>query len=490
MVNMRPKFGSWAMWALAIILSAVLAAACAYNPVTGRPQLALISEEQEVQLGRQSAEQVRQSIGLVDNAALEAYVQKVGRSLAALSERPELPWSFQVVDDPTPNAFALPGGFIFVTRGMLAYMDSEAELAAVLGHEIGHVTARHSVQQISRQQLAQLGLGLGMIFVPELRQFGDILGSGLQLLFLKYGRDAERQADELGFRYALDTRYDVREMGDIFATLQKISEKEGRSPLPAWASTHPDPGERIEAAQARLAEVEDGLPEGGFDALRLGRPDFMAQVDGLVFGADPRHGYFKENAFLHPKLAFRIDFPPGWQTQNLPQAVVAGSPQKDAIIQLVLTQGQPEEAARQFLSQQGVQPGQAKRETVNDLPAVLARFAAQTQQGVVQGVTGFIAHGGRTYQIIGFAPASRYAAQERTFLKTITSFAPLRDKASLNVKPRRLNVVKIPRAMTLAEFSRQYPSVVDLETLTILNQVQDANTALAAGTPVKRVVEE
>src|SRR5690606_12770631 len=120
---------------------------------------------------------------------------------------PDLPWSFDVVDDPTPNAFALPGGPIFVTRGILTLMDSEAELASVLGHEIGHITARHSVAQLSRAQLAQLGLGLGTIFVPEIEPYSDLAGTGLNLLMLKYGRDAERQADELGFRYARSEGY-------------------------------------------------------------------------------------------------------------------------------------------------------------------------------------------------------------------------------------------------------------------------------------------
>jgi predicted Zn-dependent protease len=425
----------------------LLIAACATNPVTGERELALVSESQEIELGRQTAEQVQRSIGLVDNAALQDYVQRVGASLAAESQRPELPWTFRVVEDPTPNAFALPGGFIFITRGLLGYMDSEAELAAVLGHEIGHVTARHSVQQISRAQLAQLGLGLGMILVPEIQQFGDLLGSGLQLLFLKYGRDAERQADDLGFDYALR--------------------------------------ERIERVAARLLEVQSSV-----DELRLGRPEFMRLIDGLPFGENPRNGFFERSTFLHPDLAFRLDFPEGWRTQNLPQAVVAGSPQKDALIQLALAQAAPEEAARQFFAQQGVQAGQAVRDRVNGLPALLASFQAQTQQGVLRGVVGFIGYRDRTYQVIGFAPAARYPAMERTFLATIGSFAPLTDRKALDVQPRTIDVVEIPRAMSLAEFARSYPSTAEIETLALLNQVRDATTVMPAGTLVKRVIEQ
>lgn len=468
--------------ALFLLVSCAVLQACAVNPVTGERQLSLVSEEQEVQLGKQAAAETRQQVGLVQNDALQAYVQKVGAPIAAASERPDLPWSFQVVDDPTPNAFALPGGFIFVTRGMLNYLESEAELATVLGHEIAHVTARHSVQQISRAQLAQLGFGLGMVLFPEIQPFEGLLSSGLQLLFLKYSRDAERQADELGFRYALAKDYDVREMDDVFTTLQKISTKEGQSPLPTWASTHPDPGERAKSVQARLGELKV-LPEN----LRVGRDDYLGQIDGLVWGNNPRNGFFKDGQFLHPELAFQLTFPEGWRTQNLPQAVIAGSPERDAAIQLTLTEGTAVEAARRFLTQNGVEPGQPVSEEVNGLPAVVALFRAQTQQGVVQGIVSFIEHAGRTYQIIGFAPAGRYAPMEPVFLQAIASFAPLTDQRILSIQPQRLDIVRIPRDMTLAEFAERYPSSIDLDTLALINQVSDARAELAAGTLLKRV---
>jgi predicted Zn-dependent protease len=176
------------MWLMTLAIGG-----CALNPATGRRQLSLISEQQEIQMGREAAAEIQTALGLVDDTSLQSYVQRIGRQEAAISERPNLPWQFHVVDDPTPNAFALPGGFIYVTRGMMALMTSEAELAGVLGHEIGHVTARDTVNQLSKQQVAQLGFGLGSIFVPEMQQFGSLAGAGLNLLFLKYGRDDERE---------------------------------------------------------------------------------------------------------------------------------------------------------------------------------------------------------------------------------------------------------------------------------------------------------
>jgi predicted Zn-dependent protease len=469
--------------AAAAVLCA-LAAGCATNPVTGRRQLALISEAQEIQLGQQASQQVAQQLGLVENQALQQYVQRVGEGLARESERPNLPWTFRVVDDPTPNAFALPGGFIFLTRGMMDLMDSEAELAAVLGHEIGHVTARHSVTQLSRAQLAQLGLGLGSIFFPGAAQtFGGLAQTGMQLLFLRYGRDAERQSDELAFRYALREGYDVREMDDIFATLMRIGEASGRSPLPSWLSSHPAEPERIRAAQAR-ADTVTRRP------LALRREEYLNRIDGLVYGENPRQGFFRDGVFLHPDLRFRIDFPQGWRTQNLPRAVNALAPQQDAILQLTLAQGaNAEDAARRFLSQQGLRPGQAQRQSINGNPAVVSYFQAQTQQGVITGMAGFIDYGGRTYQVLAFTPAQRFQLYEPAFRRVIGSFAAVSDPAVLNVRPNRVDVVRTTRAMTLAEFNRQYPSVIPLPELAILNQVENESSVLPAGL-VKRVVRE
>ncbi|HEX2189516.1 MAG TPA: M48 family metalloprotease [Longimicrobiaceae bacterium] len=468
--------------ALAALLGAGLPG-CVINPVTGQRQIALVSESQEIQMGQQAAQEAAQSLGLVDDDALQAYVQRLGARLAAESERPGLPWAFRVVDDATPNAFALPGGYIFVTRGMLNLMDSEAELAAVLGHEIGHVTARHSVTQITRAQLAQLGLGVGSILFPSAaQQLGGLASGGLQLLFLSHGRDAERQADELGFKYALREGYDVREMDDIFASLQRIGDTQGQSPVPSWASTHPAPEERIRAARARA----DTVP--GVERLALRRAEYLGQIDGLVYGENPRNGFFQDGVFLHPELRFRLQFPQGWQTQNLPQAVLAGSPRQDAVIQLTLAgTGSAEEAAQRFLGQQGIQVGQTFRDRVNGIPVAGSSFQAQTQQGVVAGEVAFLEYGGRVYQLLAYTSASAFGSYDRLFRQVIGTFAPLTDARALAAQPNRLDIVRLDRAMTLSEFNRRYPSVVPIAELALINQVADANASIPAGTLVKRV---
>jgi predicted Zn-dependent protease len=482
MINGRAVMRPNVFLRLSTLTLIVALAACARNPVTGNREFVLISEGQEISMGQEAAKEVEASIGLVDDAELQAYVRRVGGRLAAVSERPNLPWRFGVVDDPTPNAFALPGGPIYITRGLMSLMDSEAELAAVLGHEIGHITARHSVNQLSKSQLAQLGLGLGMIFVPQLQNFGNLLGTGMQLLFLKYGRDHERQADDLGFKYSLQESYDVREMDDVFASLARIGELGAqRSALPSWLATHPAPEERIERIGQKVAALT-ALPA----APVLNRTQYMNQVEGMVYGSNPRQGFFRNGEFFHPDLRFRMQFPQGWQTQNLTQAVMAGSPNQDAVIQFTVAQGSPAQAAERFFTQQGLQSEQVTRETINGAPAVSGYFRAQTEQGIIAGLATFIQHGNNTYQLLSYTPQQRLTNYDRLFRSVAGSFRTLTDPQYLNVQPNRIDVVRIDSAMSLNTFNQRYPSAIPLKELAVINQVAE-NATLPAGSMVKRV---
>ena len=468
---------------IAVTIAAALVASCATNPVTGQRQLSLISESQEIQMGQQAAKEVEQTIGLLDNPQLQAYVRRVGMTMAQTSERPNLPWSFAVVDDPTPNAFALPGGFIYLTRGMTTLMRSEAEMASVLGHEIGHVTARHSVSAISHQQLAQLGLGVGGLFSTRVQQLGGLLSTGLGLLFLQNGRDAERQADDLGFRYALGRGYAMSEMSDVFRALERLSSPE-RSALPTFLSSHPSPGARVETIDAKVA----ALPSSSRGSI-VRESEYLRQINGLVYGEDPRQGFFRDGEFVHPDLRFRFAVPRGWKGENLKQAVISISPQQNAALQLTIVQAQsPDTAARQFASQSGVAFSDASSQSINGLRAVSGYFQAATESGNVAGIAAWVSHEGRTYQLITYAPENSVASQESLFQQIIRSFGPLRDQAALNVQANRLEIVTVPDRVTLSEFNRRNPSVVDLNELAVINDVASPSTPLAPGTMVKRVV--
>jgi predicted Zn-dependent protease len=467
----------------ALFATIALCASCATNPVTGERQLALISESQEIQMGAEAAQQAERSIGLVDDQALQDYMQQLGIALARDSERPALPWTFRVVDDPTPNAFALPGGYIFVTRGLLSLMRSEAELASVLGHEIGHVTARHSVSMISRAQLAQIGLGVGSILSPTVARLGDVAGAGLSLLFLSYGRDAERQADDLGFRYALETGYDVRDMVRVFAQLQRAGDAAGQSPLPSWLASHPNPAERIQRIEEQLAQLATPL-----DQARRGIDTYMARIDGLVYGQNPRAGFFRDGLFLHPDLRFTVQFPQGWATQNLAQSVTGMSPQQNAVMQLTLAEGNETQAANAFFSAQGISSSGVARTTINGLPAVSGAFQAQTEDGTLAGIAAFISYENRTYQILAYTPGSEFQRYQATFRSAIGSFNRLTDPQTLAVQPNRVRVVRTTAALTLTQFNQQFPSTIPIAELALINQLAGAESSIPAGTQMKRVI--
>jgi predicted Zn-dependent protease len=470
--------------ASALVAGMLTVAACSTNPATGKRQIAFIGEEQEIAMGREADQQISQQLGLYEDKDLQAYVNRLGQKLAADSERPNLPWTFRVVDDPTVNAFALPGGFIYVTRGLLTHMTSEAELVSVLGHEIGHVTGRHSVEQMSKQQLAQIGLIAGMVLKPELAQYGDLAQTGLGLMFLKYGRDDEREADDLGLRYLNQQGYDPREMAPVFETLKRVSEAQGQGGrIPGWLSTHPTPENRIQRIQAQVAELG-----GDFSNRRVGREQFLAQIDGVTFGPDPREGYFIGSTFVQPELAFQIRFPEGWRTNNGKTQVGAISPNQDALVVLGFAQQQsPQAAAQAFFSQQGVQRGQSLQANLGGLPAVANVFGAQTQQGNLMGIVAFVEHNNRVYQVLGYTPESRFRNYDDLISNSLASFRRVTDRALLDVKPQRVDVVSLQSSMTLEEFARRYPSNTDVRTLAIINQA-DGNTRFPAGAEVKRVV--
>ena len=482
-----------AVRALVALLSLLVLADCATNPVTGRPEVVLLSEAQEIQMGKEAAPQIAASMGIYQDDELQRYVEAIGKRMAAASERPHLPWEFHVIDDSAINAFAVPGGFIYVTRGILATMNSEAELASVLGHEIGHVTARHSVSQMTRAQFANIGLGVGMIGLAVVgagqagQMLGQMVGSGVQLLFLKYSRDDETQSDDLGLRYMSASGYAPSEMPHVFHTLARQStEAQEGARVPEWQSTHPAPENREGRIMGEIAKLPPAQREGRVDAA-----PFMAQIDGIVYGADPRSGFFDDaNVFHHPELGFRVRLPKGWKTQNLPQAVVGVSPDQDAALQIMMAREKDvDSAASAFFAKEGIQRGSFDDSAVNGLTAVSASFSAATQQGTVRGRTAFIEHGKHVYQLVGFAPQQSYLAQEKAIAGAIASFQRETDPKALAVKPARIQLVTPGRDLSIEEFAKTYPGPASAKELAIMNQIESGGT-YKAGVQVKRVIGE
>jgi predicted Zn-dependent protease len=472
----KQQRAKWTRWTG---IGLLLIAACTMNPATGKRQLTLLSEAQEIQIGAQTHPEVLASFGAYDDPEWQAYIQEIGTKIAATSERPELDWTFTVLDDPVVNAMALPGGFIYVNRGILAQFNSEAELASVLGHEIGHVTARHSVEQISRAQLAQLGLGLAAAAVEEFRQFAGLASQGLGILFLKFGRDDENQSDALGLRYMTRAGYDPSEMPKVFSTLDRVSNSQGLRGTPEWLSTHPNPGNRIESINARISKLPPEALEG-----TVGRDSYLRRLAGVIYGDDPRQGYTVGQTYYQPELQFKIDFPDEWQIINQRQAVGALSPSRNAAVVLTLSDKNSSRAAFEaFFAQQGVERGANRGRNFYSFRS----FDTQTGENRAEGLIGFLPHEGRLYQLMGYTSAENWSGYSSTMHRSLTSFARVTNRRYLEVSPATIDIVELPHSMNLTEFVRKYPSNVEIEELAIMNGV-DVETVLDPGTLVKRVV--
>ena len=456
---------------------------CAVNPVTGQRQFVLYSESQEIAMGEEADRDITASLGEYDHDGLATLLTRMGERMAAISERPDLPWTFRVLDDPTVNAFALPGGYIYMTRGILTHLTSEAAVAGIVGHEIGHVTARHGITRVSRAQIAQLGLGAAMILAPDLQPFGDAVGAGVQLLFLRNSRADERQADELGMRYMQELGYDPREMASVFDMLARASGARDGNRIPGFLSTHPDPLERRDEILTRVAEAGEDLSRA-----QVGRESYLRLLEGITFGENPREGFFRGNVFHHPDMAFRLDFPSGWRTANARTQVQGISPEQDAALLLTIAREDTPRAARSaFLSDSGAETLAQSEAGVGGLPAASAEFRIRSDGNTFLGEVVFVRHGDLTFQVLGYATEGAWSQRRSGVTAALRSFRPETDQEILDIQPRTIELVEVPRDMTFQEFLQAYPSTVDEETMGTINQL-DPGDRVARGTLLKRIV--
>ncbi len=450
---------------------------CATNPVTGKKDIVLMSEEQEIALGAQTDPAVVAQFGLYEDKALQQFIQQKGQAMAAVSHRPELKYEFKIVDSPVINAFALPGGYVYFTRGIMAHFNNEAQFAGVLGHEIGHITARHSVQQQSKSTLAQIGLVAGMVLSPQLAQLGNELSQGLGLLFLKFGRDDERESDELGVEYSTKIGYDASEMADFFLTLQRQQEGSG-SAIPNFLSTHPNPADRYERVHELAAAWKK---KENLTTAKVERNSYLKRLDGMVYGEDPRQGFVENNVFYHPELKFRFPIPSGWGYLNSPQVFQMAPQDGRAMMNLMLVPGETLEAAAQTLLQTyNLQPVESKSTTVNGLPALAIvadqqpqQQQTQQQQQVIRTLTYLIRYGGNNYSLMGITTADDFNNYFQTFTNTMQNFAELTEADKLNRKPERIRLYTVPQPMTLSQALQRNNIKQDrLDEFAILNGMQ------------------
>ena len=466
-------------------LSALLgyATSCAVNPVTGKKQLVLMSEAQEIAMGKQSDPEIVAYFGLYEDLELQKFITLKGTEMAAISHRPKLAYEFKIVDSPVINAFAVPGGYVYFTRGIMAHFNNEAEFAGVLGHEIGHITARHSVIQQRNQILGQVGLIAGVILVPEISQFVEPLSQGMQLALLSFGRDAERQSDELGVEYSSKIGYDATEMAGFFKTLERQGAKSGAGEIPEFLSTHPSPAER-NVTVARLAE--EWKQKLALTDPEINRNSYLKKIDGIVLGEDPRQGFLENSIFYHPVLKFQFPTPQSWSFQNTPQQVQMAPKTGDALMSLTLAKGNtPEEAAQAFVQQYKLELVESKKETINGLPAFLVIADQKSEKGTIRVLSTMIQFNGNLYHIMGISELSKFPTYQPTFMATVRNFQELKDAEKLNRKPELLRLRTLNQTMTLQAALQSFNMPKErFDELAILNGMQ-LSDQINAGTIIK-----
>jgi predicted Zn-dependent protease len=452
------------------VAALVLAAACATNPATGQKQLSFMSEEKEIALGQENDAQVRTEMGSYDDRALQDYVAGVGMTLAMNSERPGLPWHFTVADVPAVNAFALPGGYIYITRGILPFLDDESQLAGVLGHEIGHVTARHAASQYSKSVLSQIGLFAAAVAAPGGQAIAGGGGAGLQLLLLKNSRDDEAQADGLGVRYASRAGWDPAGIPRMLTTLGRIEETGDSKGVPNWLETHPQPDDRVQRVQAAVREAE--ASDWKF---KTDRDAYLQKMKGLVWGDSPEQGIVRGSNFLHKGLRFTFEFPAGWSIQNGQTQVAAkqpGGPASMVLEQLRRPQGRTiDDTAIITMQNAGFRQVDGGPTTMNGLPAYLGTYAGASQSlGRIQVRALFIRHDQRVYLAAGVSPLEAYSGLSSTFTKSLESFRAMSAADAERLQPNRIDLYTARQGDTWQSISeRQSKGIIKATTLAIMN---------------------
>jgi len=471
------------------VLSTALLAACATSPATGeRIFTGGMSESQESQIGAEQHPLILQEFGgAYQDAELQSYVSSVGDLLAKTSERPDLKFPFTVLDSPIVNAFALPGGYVYIPRGLLALANDEAEMAGVLAHEIGHVTARHAAQR----QGATLGagivqMGLGLLLGGNAAQLG---GSLAQPLLQSYSREQEFEADMLGVRYLRRAGYDSRAMSDFLVSMEE--EERLRAQLagnPEAAdqfnimSSHPRTADRVEAAaeEAGTAQPKDPIE---------GREIYLSKIDGIIYGDSPAQGYARGRVFSHPELRFRFEVPQGFRLTNLPSQVVATNQQGDSQISFDMDKVPSGASLESYLINgwgQGMNLRNGQRFTVNGRQAVTAttRGTISSGQSVDLRLVAFRADGDQVYRFAFITPAG---SSGRIWEQTIDSFRTLSAAEASALKPYRLDVYTVRRGDTVASLARRLPfDDLPEERLRVINGIEPGQP-LPTGMEIKLI---
>ncbi|MEM7045757.1 MAG: M48 family metalloprotease [Pseudomonadota bacterium] len=494
-----------ALASLALASALALTSACTQvvNPATGQTELTAMSPEQEKAVGKEQHPKILQQFGgEYDDPDLKAYVDEIGDRLKVVSELPDLDFTFTLLNSDVVNAFALPGGYVYISRGLMALAENEAEVAGVVAHEIGHVTARHSAQRYSRGVLAQGGVFAATIGAAILgggnlaKTVQEIGGTGAQAYLAGYSREQEFQSDELGVRYLTRAGYDpiamstfLEKLGEQSALSRKLAGKEdGPDPSTSMFATHPRTPDRVRRAAENAAKTEAA-------AGRVGRDEYLQRIDGMVYGDDPAQGFVRGRAFIHPELRFAFEAAEGFRLQNSPRAVV-GQDQAGNGLRFDAAKMQSSNLrdymAREWAKELKIQSlNQISRLEVDGLPAVSAGTSGKTKDGktVDVGLAAIQVEPGSVYRFLFISPGGASSAEARAAKDTVESFRVLSEAEAARYKPKRIKVVRAGAGDSTATFARQM-DVDNLpeEQFEVLNGL-DADEQPSSGELVKLISE-
>ncbi len=477
-----------------VIMTAVAVASmsgCAMNPVSGMPELALISVEQEKKIGAEEAKKVQEHMGLLGDRALASYLETLGQRLAMESPRRDVSYQFHGVDISEPNAFALPGGYIYVTRGLLALTNSEDELAGVVGHEIGHVAARHTVQRISKQGPFAAVFGIASGITGLISPFvGNLIGGvgdfTQSLIFSPYGRGQETEADRVGQEMAAKAGWDPAGLPRFLSTLEREVELMSKGPQRhSFFDSHPATPDRV----AKTTEHAKQVQQMSREPISASPTVFLSRLDGLVVGQRAANGMIQDRTFIHPDLNFFLEFPEKWQIENSPQKLVAVAPDRNAAV-MVSAVGEgddPLDGAREVEKATKVSVvDKTQRTTVNGLPAARRHMDADGKIGV--DLT-WIAHAGLVYQITGLAPKNNFDSSRPVFTTVAQSFRPLSAEERAGVKEKRIRLIKANAGETIETLAARSNSAWTKEEIAVANALSVENR-LEGGRLVKVAIAE
>jgi predicted Zn-dependent protease len=439
------------LWLGSVLL---VLSSCSRNPVTGKKELNFMSESQELSLGKESDPQIVAQYGLYENAGLQSFINEKGKQMGAISHRPNLTYEFKILDSPIVNAFAVPGGYVYFTRGIMCYFNNEAEFAGVLGHEIGHIAAKHSARQQRDQILGQVLFMGGVIFSEKFRQFADVAQQGMGLLFLKNSRDHETESDKLGVEYSTKIGYDARQMSEFFQTLKKLGGEDGA--IPTFLSTHPDPGDRFNKTAQWAADIQKNMD---VSKLKVNRNEYLKRIDGIIYGEDPKQGYVENNIFYHPELKFQFGVPNGWKLVNMPTQVQMAPSDGKALMLFGMALGSDLQAAKnEVIKQYKLNVIESTNINVNGLPAIaiLADVAQDNTTGAQQTeaikvLTYLISYDQKVFMFHGVSAKTDFNNYFGQFQNTMKTFKQLTDVTKINRKPTTVRIVTLNAPMTLQQ---------------------------------------